>query len=232
MKTNHFSKLFIFAILATLTVFASPSVRASLRLAESNTKVEDTRTPAEAPAATTDIEIGNPNAPITIHEYSSLSCQHCAMFQKDVFPLIESQYVKPGKVRIVFHHFPLDKQAFQAAMLVSCRPAANRMQALNVVFNNQHKWLKHDKVNAIAEAAGVMDADAEKCIADEAKLNFMLSKQQYASRILSINATPTLVISKTGSKLSTTIIQGVSSFEEISAQIDKVLASSASPTLS
>ena len=66
------------------------------------------------------LAIGQEDAPITIHEYSSLSCPHCAFFHKNTLPELMTNYVDTGKARIVFHDFPLNKKAFDASMVARC----------------------------------------------------------------------------------------------------------------
>src|SRR3982074_847588 len=72
------------------------------------------------PVSLPDIVIGSPKAPITITEYASMSCSHCAAFGENVFPMLRSKYIDTGKVRFVFREFPLDIKAATASMLARC----------------------------------------------------------------------------------------------------------------
>src|SRR6201999_2287038 len=72
------------------------------------------------PVSLPDIVIGSPKAAITITEYASMSCPHCAAFGENVFPMLRSKYIDTGKVRFVFREFPLDIKAVAASMLVRC----------------------------------------------------------------------------------------------------------------
>src|SRR5262249_21371307 len=88
-------------------------------------------------AAPQEEALGDPNAPVTIIEYASLTCPHCAHFHKDVLPLLKERYIAPGKVRLVFRDFPLDQRALSAAILAHCAGPERYFGFLDVLFQTQ-----------------------------------------------------------------------------------------------
>src|SRR3954451_7562110 len=85
------------------------------------------------PVSLPDIAIGSAKAPVTITEYASMSCPHCAVFGENVFPMLRSRYIDTGKVRFVFREFPLDIKAAAASMLARCIANGNSEKYLSVV---------------------------------------------------------------------------------------------------
>lgn len=122
----------------------------------------------------TDIVIGAANAPVTIVEYGSLTCPHCAAFQNDKFPEMKKEWIDSGKVRLVFRHFPIDMTAMGAAVLVSCLPETERHDAVEGLYKDVNSWatkpLKESIPQALTEALGrevSFDKDFASCIEDQ-----------------------------------------------------------------
>ncbi|NTF17397.1 thioredoxin domain-containing protein [Agrobacterium rubi] len=88
----------------------------------------------------TDIVVGAADAPVTIVEYGSLTCPHCAAFQNDKFPEMKKEWIDTGKVKLVFRHFPIDMTAMGAAVLVSCLPAQDRHKAVEGLYKDVNSW--------------------------------------------------------------------------------------------
>ena len=98
------------AIAATLSLPLAGRVMAQSAIAAAVTK----------PVSLPDIAIGSPKAPVTITEYASMTCPHCAAFGENVFPMLRTRYIDTGKVRFVFREFPLDYAAAASSMLARC----------------------------------------------------------------------------------------------------------------
>ena len=106
--------------------------------------------PAVAPAAAdnvlavkpTDRVLGKPDAPITIVEYGSLSCPHCAHFATEVLPQLQKEWIDTGKAKLVFRDFPLDKMALRAEMVARCAPPDRYFGLIDLMFANQEKWVQ------------------------------------------------------------------------------------------
>ena len=147
-----------------------------VRLQSAN--AEEQAAPAQAPAPATtesplpDMAIGKADAPVTIVEYSSLSCPHCAVFHKDVLPALKSEYVDTGKVRYVEREFPLNKSALAGSVLARCLDPSRFFPFTDLLFSKQEDWaFKEDALKPLkqyARQAGMTDADFNKCIDDEA----------------------------------------------------------------
>ena len=84
--------------------------------------------------------IGSLDAPVTIVEYSSLSCPHCASFHKDTLPTLKKDYIDQGQVKFVFHDFPLNKPALAGSLLLKCIPIAERYDFMELLFEQQASW--------------------------------------------------------------------------------------------
>jgi Protein-disulfide isomerase len=100
----------------------------------------------------TDIVVGDPAAPVTIVEYGSLTCPHCATFQNEKFPQIKTEWIDTGKVRLVFRHFPIDMTAMGAAVLVSCLPPEDRHKAVEGLYKDVNSWATRPLKDSIPQS--------------------------------------------------------------------------------
>lgn len=178
-------------------------------------------TPAEnAPQPTADdIYLGNADAPITIIEYFSLSCPHCAHFHKDVLPLLKKDYIDTGKVRFIYRDFPLNKPALAAAILARCQSPVNYPAMVDYLFETADQWLVEQPLPAltqIAKTAGVDEAVFKQCIEDPALREKVINSRKEADEKYGINSTPTFYIN--GVK-----INGTQAYEKYQAVIEALL---------
>src|SRR4051812_3204312 len=125
------------------------------------------------PVSLPDIAIGSPKAPVTITEYASMSCPHCAAFGENVFPMLRSKYIDTGKVRFVFREFPLDIKAAAASMLARCiarDDAEKYLGAVQILFQQQERLMSQtkDTLNFIGKLNGMSERDVETCVKDQA----------------------------------------------------------------
>src|SRR5438067_6939922 len=84
--------------------------------------------------------LGKPDAPVTIIEYASLTCPHCAHFTTDVLPQLKEKWIDAGKAKLVLRDFPLDEPALRAAMVARCAPAERYFPLIDTLFASQEKW--------------------------------------------------------------------------------------------
>jgi len=173
------------------------------------------------PVALPDMVIGSATAPITIVEYSSLTCSHCAAFAENVFPMLQSKYIDAGKVRFVSREFPLEVKAAAASMLARC--AANGdpskfFDATTMLFRQQQELIERttETLTVIGGKFGMDQAAVETCIKDDATLDKLQADQNFAYRELNVDATPTFFIN--GEQL-----KGSVSFEELEAKLAPLL---------
>jgi protein-disulfide isomerase len=143
--------------------------------------------------------LGKADAPITMIEYASLTCPHCAAFQEQVVPALKTEYIDQGLVRLVYRDYPLDFPALQAAQLARCAKDDTKFFGLiDTLFKLQHDWgLSKDVPGALAKIgalAGMDKATVDKCLADDALKNTILERRQEAETKYGINSTPTFIV--------------------------------------
>ncbi|MEA2920395.1 MAG: hypothetical protein QOF07_358 [Bradyrhizobium sp.] len=176
------------------------------------------------PVSLPDMALGPASAAVTITEYASMTCPHCAAFNKDVFPKIKSEYVDTGKVRYVFREFPLDIKAAAGSMLARCiakDDSGKYFAVIDMLFKQQNDWvLKNtaETLTRIGKQAGLSQEAVEACLKDQALLDKIAADQKYASEVLKVDSTPTFFIN--GDK-----IKGEASFEEFDKRIKSLLKS-------
>jgi protein-disulfide isomerase len=165
--------------------------------------------------------LGHPDAPITIVEYASMSCPHCAHFAKDILPELKQKWIDTGKAKLVLRDFPLDKLALRAAMVQRCAPPDRFYAFVETFFADQEKWVMADDYKAalarLAELGGMSKGEFDACLKNQTIENFILQERLVASKDLGVDATPTFFIN--GSKFAG---------EPTVAEFDKVLSGLAS----
>lgn len=147
----------------------------------------------------TDIVLGSTDAPATLVEYASLSCGHCASFHKNTLPYLEENYIKTGKLKLIFRHFPLNAQALKASILVECLDSSERKQKfLKILFKSLDKWAYQKdfetKLDKIALLGGVNAETYNACKADKDLEKRILDGRLEATNILKVKSTPTLIL--------------------------------------
>jgi protein-disulfide isomerase len=149
-------------------------------------------------AAMADRVLGNPKAPVTVIEYASLTCPHCAHFHADILPGIKQRFIDTGKVKIIFRDFPLDKVALDAAMLAHCVAPERYFAFVQTLFATQSKWIAADDTSeALAAAAGdlgMKPADAKACMANEQLRDAIVKSRFDGDKAWNIQATPTFIL--------------------------------------
>ncbi len=145
--------------------------------------------------------LGNPNAPITIIEYASLTCPHCAHFTDEILPQIKKQWIDTGKAKLVMRDFPLDGEALRAAMIARCAPPDRFYAFIDTFFADQDKWVTASDFEAalgrLAELGGMNKAAFDACLKDTALENKILEGRLTAGKQLGVDATPTFFINGT-----------------------------------
>ncbi len=176
------------------------------------------------PVSLPDMALGPANAAVTITEFASMTCPHCAAFNEAVFPKIKSQYLDSGKVRYVFREFPLDIKAAAGSMLARCiakDDAGKYFAVIDMLFKQQNDWVGKnttETLTRIGKQAGLSQQAVESCLKDQALLDKIAADQKFASEVLKVDSTPTFFIN--GEK-----IKGETSFEEFDKKIKSLLNS-------
>lgn len=144
------------------------------------------------------VVIGDDNAPVTIHEFSSLSCPHCAAFHKDTLPALKKDYVDTGKVKFVFHDFPLNQQALHGSLLLSCVEGNDRYALMEMLFDQQAQWAfegdHQAKLKQYASLLGISNDKADTCMNNVEKEQETLRAMKAASAEYQIQSTPSFVV--------------------------------------
>ena len=173
------------------------------------------------PGALPDLVLGKADAPVTIIEYASMTCPHCANFHKTTYPALKSKYIETGKVRFIFREFPLDDLAVAASMLARCAGAEKSMAMIDVLFASQDKWATRDPIPAllqIAKQAGFTQASFDTCLKDQKLYNDILAVRERGSKEFKVESTPTLFVN---GKLQ----KGGATIEELDKLIQPLLKS-------
>jgi protein-disulfide isomerase len=166
---------------------------------------------------------GNPDAPITIVEYASLTCPHCAHFANDVLPELKKRWIDTGKAKLVLRDFPLDEPALRAAMIARCAPPDRYYAYVDTFFAAQDKWvMARDYREALArlvKLGGMSKDEFDNCLKNTALENKIVEERLVASKELDVNSTPTFFIN--GTKFT-----GAPTVEEFDKVLTDLLAKS------
>jgi protein-disulfide isomerase len=176
---------------------------------------------AAQPVSLPDMALGPANAPVTIVEFSSLTCPHCAAFEQNVFPLLQSRYIDTGKVRFVSREFPLDIKAASGSMLARCAAGGDTpkyFEAVDLLFKRQEGLLENtlETMNDIGKHFGMSEETVASCVKDQALLDKLSADQKFAYEKLKVDATPYFFVN--GERL-----RGSMSFEELEEKIKPLL---------
>ena len=186
--------------------------------------VAQNATDVAKPVSLPDMALGRADAAVTITEYASMTCPHCAAFNADVFPKIKSEYIDTGKIRYVFREFPLDIKAAAGSVLSRCiaKDDANKYFAVtDLLFKTQADWVMKNTTESlirIGKQAGLTQDQIEACLRDQSLLDKLAADQKYAAEVLKVDSTPTFFIN--GEK-----IKGETSIEEFEKKINPLLKS-------
>ena len=175
----------------------------------------------EAKGPLDDIPMGSETAPVTIIEYASMTCPHCADFEVRTFPKLKEKYIDTGKVRFIMREYPLDRTAAAAFMLARCAGPDKYYPLIETLFQQQQKWAVRDPVPpllAIAKQAGLTEESFKSCISDTALLNKVQQTRDRGANKFKVEATPTFYIN--GEKFS-----GALSIDDLDKAIQPYLKS-------
>ncbi|WP_422031143.1 DsbA family protein [Reyranella sp.] len=141
--------------------------------------------------------LGDANAPITVIEYASLTCSHCAHFHTQVLPEIKKKWIDTGKVKLVYRDFPLDQIAAKAAQIAECAGNDKYFGVLDIIFRGQPQWATAaDPLAELAKPlriAGMGENEIKACLANDAMSNAVIKDYQ-GGEAMGVNSTPTLFI--------------------------------------
>jgi len=141
--------------------------------------------------------LGDPKAPITVIEYASFTCPHCAHFHTQILPELKKKWIDTGKVKLIYRDFPLDQVAAKAAQIAECAGNDRYFGVVDLIFRGQPTWATaSDPIAELAKPlriAGMGEKEIKECLANEAKANEVVADAK-GGEILGVNSTPTLFI--------------------------------------
>jgi protein-disulfide isomerase len=173
-----------------------------------------------APGTLKDIVMGKADAPVTIVEYASMTCPHCAHFATTTLPTIKEKYIDTGKAKLILREFPFDPRAAAAFMLARCAPEERYYPLVEVLFKQQEQWAgaanAEEPLLQISKLAGFTQESFKACLTNQKLLDDVNAVRERGANEFGVNATPTFFIN--GTRYS-----GALSVDEMSAIIDGLL---------
>ena len=170
-----------------------------------------------------DFVIGNEDAKITIIEYASLSCSHCADFHTNTLETLKKEYIDTGKVKMVFRDYPFNYPALLGSMVLRCIPENYRYDYMNALFKLQTDWVNKKNKKTIQELYKIMQSggmtkdEYDACIYNTELENEILKGVMEAQNQFNIKSTPSFIIDGK-------LIEGNKSIKEFRQIIDKILS--------
>lgn len=153
---------------------------------------------AEVPIRKGEPFLGKESAPVTIVEYASKTCPHCANFHNNILPVLKKEYIDTGKVRLVYRDFPLDRLALRAAMVAHCAPKDRYFAFVSAIFSTQSKWARDtNPIAALARIAllgGMSQAEFDACMQNQEVADAVVNTRLEGDKTYHVNSTPTLII--------------------------------------
>ena len=169
------------------------------------------------------VVIGSDDAFVKIKVFSSLTCPHCANFHIKVVSEIKKEYIKSGKVQLIFIDFPLDQAAFNASKLLHCLDEKKQIKFLDTIYETQNVWTNGSNIDdinknlkKIVKNLGISSVQFDKCLIDEVISDKILNDRIEANKKYSINSTPTIIINEKK-------LEGSASFKNIKKKIEKLI---------
>jgi protein-disulfide isomerase len=168
-----------------------------------------------------DVVMGDAKAPVTIIEYASMTCSHCAHFHNTTYPELKKKYIDTGKVKYILREFPLDPLAAAGFMLARCSGNEKYYPIVEMLFQKQNDWVTQNPIPpllALAKQMGFTQETFEACLKDQKVLEAIENVRTHGAEKLAVNSTPTFFIN--GKKVS-----GSMTIQELDKQIEPLLKS-------
>jgi protein-disulfide isomerase len=154
--------------------------------------------PPTTAQALADRILGDPNAAVTIIEYSSFTCSHCRQFHVEILPKIKKNYIDTGKVKLIYRDFPFDQMGLLATVMARCAPPERFFSFVNVLFQQQGKWSRSKEpfkaLSQIGKLGGLNPSDFEACLKNQALVDGIVEKRLDGQKKFDVKATPTFII--------------------------------------
>lgn len=169
---------------------------------------------------TGDVPEGSPDAPVTLIEYASLTCPHCAAFHEQTYKKLKTEYIDTGKVKFIYRDFPLNNPAIAASIVARCGGEGKYLGFVDLFLSQQDKWTRaEDWMGALQQLARIGGLTPEKintCLSDQQLGQSIIDRYRAGSDVFKVNSTPTLIMD--GKKY-----EGGNDFDALSKAIDAKL---------
>lgn len=172
------------------------------------------------PPAEGDMSMGADSAKVTIIEYASASCPHCAAFNNEVFGKLKTEYIDTNKVKFIFREFPHNDQAMAAFMVARCSPKEKYFPLMDIFFKTQDKWVPDafNQLKDIAKQSGMSEIDFEACLKNEKVAKAIFDVRNKADKSYGVTGIPTFFINGKS-------YDGERNFDAMKAILDPLLKS-------
>jgi protein-disulfide isomerase len=170
------------------------------------------------PGPLDEMVLGSDKAPVTIIEYASMTCPHCAHFHETTYPELKKRYIDTGKVRFIFREFPLDPLAAAGFMLARCAGKDKYFPIIETLFSQQHDWVVQKPLEplfSIAKQAGFSQQSFDACLANQQLFEDIKGVRTRGEK-LGVESTPTFFIN--GKK-----VPGALTMDDMTKQIEAYL---------
>lgn len=197
-------------------LLAAPAVLAFAPAARAQDKPVDLAA-LNAPPEYGEMAMGPDTAKVTVIEYASATCPHCAAFHKETFPALKKEYIDTGKIRFVFREFPLNDAALAGFMLARCAPKEKYFPIMDVIYTTLAEWTKDPLagLGGIAQQAGFTKEQFDACMKNETVAKQILAVRS-KGETFGVGGTPTFFVNGK-------VLNGESSIEEFRKTIDPLL---------
>ena len=229
-----FSKLALFASFALVAFLGAcseetPAVQdqpaASVEQQSETTSPAADPTQGDAPElAIGDMILGSADAPITVIEYASMTCSHCATFHENTYPRLKENYIDTGKIQFVFREFPLDAYALEASIMARCAGADRYFELVHEIFVRQEDWILarspksiRRSLQNIGEDMGVTEEMNDICQDNEALQKRIAAKAAEGRTRYEVSGTPALVINGK-------LFEGTPNYNNVARYLEEILA--------
>ena len=168
-----------------------------------------------------ELSIGDNDAPVTIIEYASMTCSHCADFHTETYPALKEDYIEKGEVKFIFREFPLDKLSMATSMLARCVDNSISLAFIEILFQRRNKWYSDNAIaelKSLSKQAGLSSEDFDQCLNDQELLDQLIMQKEDAVKEFQINSTPSFIINGK-------VISGNKPYSYFKSEIERILDS-------
>ena len=164
--------------------------------------------------------LGKANAEVTIIEYASMTCPHCADFHNGPLQSIKKEYIDKGKVKFIYRDYPLDRLALAAAMMARCAPKERYYAIVNIIYKTQSNWRSKPNPNQalsrLGLLAGITKNTYEACISNRRIFDGIMKARSHGEKKFDLKSTPTIIINNKK-------VSGSLTIKNLREIIDKIL---------